>query len=228
MVVLCDLEAMNYVQVFKPLHQHPSADSFLAPIVGHNVVAVANGPTWKMLRNAMNPSFAPGHVKALSGVIVEECLTFRSTLFKLAATGEIFNMEEKGAELIFDVIARIVFNFPLEAQKKGSQALDDLRELVQLTEAGMSLNPLDKLRVWWRRDALTKRLNKEVRGKILERYDLLRSEKVVPSRKDPFSTLDLMLREQLMHAEGVKDLDPEFEKLLLSKYCCPPLHNNRC
>lgn len=218
MVVLCDVEAMNYVQVLKPLHQHPSVDDFLAPMIGHNVIAAANGPTWKMLRNAMNPSFAPAHVKGLSGVIVEECLTFRETLSKLARTGEVFNMEDIGAALIFDVISRIVFNFPLEAQKKGSQALDDLRELVRLTEAGMSLNPLDKVRVWWRRGAVKKRLNREVRSKILERYELLREEKVVPSRKDPYSTLDLMLREQLMHSEGVRDLDTGFEELLLSKY----------
>jgi cytochrome P450 len=51
MVCLTEVEDMNYVQVLKPLHQHPSSDDFLAPIVGRNVVATANGPTWKMLRN---------------------------------------------------------------------------------------------------------------------------------------------------------------------------------
>lgn len=46
---------MNYVQVLKPLHQHPSADDFMAPTVDKNVVAVANGGTWKMLRNVRIP-----------------------------------------------------------------------------------------------------------------------------------------------------------------------------
>jgi cytochrome P450 len=165
----------------------------------------------------MNPSFAPTHVKSLSGIIVDECLTFRDTLSNLASTGEVFNMEDKGAELIFDVIARIVFNFPLEAQKKGSQTLSDLRELVSLTEARMSFNPLDKFKIWWRRGAITKRLNQEIKTKITERYEMLRNEKVVPSRKAPYSTLDLMLREQLMQSDGVKNIDPEFEALLLSK-----------
>ena len=51
MVVLTEVEDMNYVQVFKPLAQHYSADDFMAPVVGRNVVATANGATWKMLRN---------------------------------------------------------------------------------------------------------------------------------------------------------------------------------
>ncbi|KIW04430.1 uncharacterized protein PV09_04700 [Verruconis gallopava] len=216
MVLLTEVEDMNYVQVLKPLQQHPSSNDFLAPMVGRDVVAVVNGPTWKMLRNAMNPSFAPGHVKNLSGIIIEECLTFRSTLSKLARAGRPFDMEVKGAELIFDIIARIVFNFPLAAQKRGSQTLSDLRELVHLVEAGFSMNPLDRLRAWWRRGAVTQRLNSEVKAKILERYQMLREQKVVPSRKDPYSTLDLMLREQLMREEELKDLDLEFDRLLLS------------
>ena len=165
----------------------------------------------------MNPSFASSHVKNLSSIIIEECMTFRSTLKSLARAGKPFDMEAKGAELIFDVIARIVYNFPLDAQRTGSQTLSDLRELTHLVEAGLSLNPVVKLKAWWRRGALTSRLDAAVRGKIVERYELLRSEKVVPSRKDPYSTLDLMLREQLTKADGVREIDPEFEKLLVTK-----------
>lgn len=167
---------------------------------------------------AMNPSFASGHVKNLSAIVVEECATFRETLRKLAREGKPFDMEIKGAELIFDVIARIIYNFPLDAQKSGSQTLSDLRELVHLVEAGFSLNPLDKLKAWWRRGEVTQRLDANVKSKIRERYEALRDEKIVPDRKNPYSTLDLMLREQLMRAEGegLKEIDPEFEKLLVT------------
>lgn len=51
MVCLTEVEDMNYVQVLKPLNQHQSADDFLGAIVGHNVVATANGAVWKGLRN---------------------------------------------------------------------------------------------------------------------------------------------------------------------------------
>ena len=166
----------------------------------------------------MNPSFASGHIKNLSAVVVEECTTFRETLRALAKEGKPFDLEVKGAELIFDVIARIVYNFPLEAQSKGSQTLVDLRELVHLVEAGLSINPIDKLKVWWRRDQVARRLDASVKAKIRERYEALKDDKIVPSRKNPYSILDLMLREQLMQAEGedMKDLDPEFEKLLIT------------
>jgi cytochrome P450 len=167
----------------------------------------------------MNPSFASSHIKNLSSVIIEECMTFRATLNALAKTGKAFDMEAKGAELIFDVIARVIYNFPLDAQRSGSQTLSDLRELVNLVEAGLSMNPIVKAKAWWRRANVKKRVDAAVRGKILERYELLKAEKVVPSRKDPYSTLDLMLREQLMRTdgEGVNELDPEFEKLLITK-----------
>ena len=67
----------------------------------------------------MNPSFASGHVKNLSTVIIEEVTTFRGTLRKLAAEGKPFDMETKGAELIFDVIARIVYNFDMELSRQS-------------------------------------------------------------------------------------------------------------
>lgn len=64
--------------------------------------------------------------------MVDECLPFHRSLDKLAETGETFSMEELAAKLVFDVIARIVFNFPLHAQSKGSQDLDDLREMISI------------------------------------------------------------------------------------------------
>jgi cytochrome P450 len=216
MVISTEVEDMNHIQVFKPLPQHPSSDDFMAPMIGRNVVATANGPTWKMLRNAMNPSFASGHIKHLSKVIVEEVTTFRATLQQLAKQGKPFDLETKGAEVIFDVIARIVYNFPLEAQRKGSQTLSDLRELVHLVEQSFSLNPLNKLKVWMRRDKLSKRLDASIRKVVADRYQILKHEGVVPNRKDPYSTLDLMLREQLMQGKELKEIDREFDQLLIT------------
>ena len=42
---------MNYIQVFKPLAQHQMSDDFMAPMIGRNVIATANGEVWKRLRN---------------------------------------------------------------------------------------------------------------------------------------------------------------------------------
>src|SRR6201999_1542277 len=131
----------------------------LGPIVGRNVIATANGKIWKMLHNAMAPAFAPSHVKNLIPVMTEEVLIFRDTLGKLAKTGEVFSMEDCSAKLIFDIIARIVFHFPLNAQTQGSQYLSDLREMVHLVEAQFSFNPLIKIKAFLRRKAILSRLH---------------------------------------------------------------------
>jgi cytochrome P450 len=55
MVVLTEVEDMNYVQVLKPLQQHFISDDFMAPVIGRGVVATANGAVWKMLRNVSSP-----------------------------------------------------------------------------------------------------------------------------------------------------------------------------
>lgn len=57
----------------------------------------------------------------------------------------------------------------------------------------------------------------------MERFDLLRREKIVPSRKDPFSILDLMLREQLQQespqsgADQKRELSRDYLELLITK-----------
>ena len=95
------------------------------------------------------------------------------------------------------MIARIVFNFPLHAQTKGSRYLDDFHKMIQLLEAQFSWNPFVKIRTFLSRQMTMGRTNSYVRTQIKSRFDLLRDEKIVPSRREPLSILDLMLREQV-------------------------------
>lgn len=196
----------------------------MAPIVGRDNIATSNGKTWKMLHNAMAPAFAPSHVKNLITVITEEVLIFRERLDKLASSGEVFSMEKFGAELIFDVIARIVFHFPLHAQTQGSQYLNDLREMVHLVDTQFSFNPFVKIKAWVRRGAILKRLHSSILNQIMERQLLLLEEGIVPQKKDPYSILDLMLREHIQEQgsdyKGKKatQLTSEYLELLVTKY----------
>jgi len=157
-------------------------------------------------------------------VITEETLIFRETLKDLAKTGEVFSMEEISSKLIFDIIARIVFHFPLHAQTEGSQYLSDLREMVHLVEAQLSFNPLVKIKAFFKRQATMKRLHDSILKQILERYQLLNDEKIVPQKKDPYSILDLMLREHVQQQgsdmKGVKTgkLASDYLELLITKY----------
>lgn len=176
----------------------------------------------------MAPAFSWSHIRNLTSVILEECELFRAALDKYAGTGETFSMEEAGSRLTFDVIARVVFNVRLFAQTTGGEYLDDLKEMIRLadgaTDISVQFNPVARLRLWWQRGRVLGRLHPGIRKKIWERFELLRSEGVVPRKKDPDSILDLMLREKV--ASGLdkgSTLSAEDEKMLLTKYvpsCC--------
>lgn len=128
---------MDQVHVKRAFPQHKLSDDFMAPIIGRNSIATSNGKTWKMLHNAMAPALAHSHVKNLITIITEEVLTFRERLDKLAKSGEVFSMEQYGAELIFDVIARIIHQAEfarLDAPASpgvSSPAAEDIAMLIQ-------------------------------------------------------------------------------------------------
>src|SRR5205807_572366 len=153
---------------------------------------------------AMAPAFAPAHVKNLVPVMTEEVLIFQNTIDEYAKTGEAFSLEEEAAKLIFDVIARIVFHFPLHAQTQGSQYLNDLREMVTLVDSQFSFNPLVKIRSMLRKRTILGRLHSSIRKQIMERYRLLKDERIVPQKRNPYSVLDLMLREHVQEDGGTE------------------------
>ncbi|KAK5997926.1 Cytochrome P450 monooxygenase acrF-like protein [Cladobotryum mycophilum] len=212
-VVLSNPELSDQVSVAERLPQHTVAEEFVSRIVGPNVIATVNGPIWKKLHTAMSPAFSWSHIRSLTDLIVDECQLFRKALDEKARTGEVFSFEDLGAKLIFDVIARVVFNVPLNAQTSGSSYFDDLRELVHFADAQtditLMLNPIKQLKNKWRKHKILRRLNPSIMAKINERLALLRSESVVPSRKDPNSILDLMLRE---YAQASKEGKQIFDK----------------
>ncbi|KAG9231339.1 cytochrome P450 [Amylocarpus encephaloides] len=203
MIILTDPDLMSKVAVNMALPIHPLAEEVLRPIVGKNVIAGVNGALWKKSHKAMAPAFSWSHVRNMSPVMVDECLTFQKTLDRYADSGEVFSMVNEGGKLIFDVIARLVFNFSLHAQTEGSQDLEDLKAMVGLAEAALSWDPILKLKTFLPRRRIFNRLQISIGGKIRERLALLREGKIVPSRKDPHSILDLMLREHVEeHAAG--------------------------
>jgi cytochrome P450 len=196
------------------------AEALMSNFVGPNVVATANGPVWKKLHNAMAPSFLMSHVRTLTGLMTEETLLFRDRLKKLATSGP-FSFEEECAKLIFDIVGQIVFNFPLNAQTQGSPYLDDLKEIQSLVNQSLTMDPLVKFKVWMKKDAVRRRLDASISKKINERLGRMRDEKLMPSKRDFLSILDLMLRETLVKDDlnGFKtaELPKEELDLLVTK-----------
>ncbi|KAH8596814.1 cytochrome P450 [Bisporella sp. PMI_857] len=220
-VILIEPELMDSVQVTRSFDQHRIGDDLMNALVGRNVIATANGAIWKKLHGGMAPAFLMPHVRSLSGLMADETMIFRNTLLNLAKSGKVFSMEAEAAKAIFDIVGRIVFNFPVNAQTEGSSYLNDLKETQELVNQLLSMNPLVKLKVYLRRSFVRKRIDISVTKKILERLALLREEKIVPSRKDPLSILDLMLRDTLLKddlqtAPKTAQLPPEELKLLVT------------
>lgn len=223
MVVLNDPALMSQVTIFKDLPKHPRVDNVMAPTIGRNNIASSNGLIWKKTHSALAPTFSWSHIRNLTGAIIDETLHFRNTLDRLAKSGEVFSFEEESAKLIFDVTARLVFNVPLYAQTKGSSYLNDIREMIRLAESQLSWDPIVQFKTFFRRQIILRRLHPSLKKQIVERYTWLKRENVIPSRKDPFSILDLMLRDKLQETgkEGKpSDLEPEFMNLLVVKYAC--------
>ncbi|KAI0384680.1 cytochrome P450 [Hypomontagnella monticulosa] len=218
-VILTEPELMDAVQVTRVYNQHRIAQDTLAGIIGDDVVATVNGPVWKKLHNAMAPALVPSHVRTLTGVMADETLIFRERLRTLANSGTVFSLEHELSKLLYDIIGRIVFNLPLHAQTKGSSYHKDLMEIMKLVNEQLSMNPLVKLKVMWQKAPVRKRVDVSVTAKVKERFAALRSENIVPSRKDPLSILDLMLRETVLQAgtgKGTKAVElPEKELELL-------------
>ncbi len=223
-VIVTDIDLMDHVHVKRVYPQHKSAGDYMDLVMGRDNISTANGKLWKMLHNAMAPAFAPSHIKNLIPVMTEEALIFRNTLDDYAKTGEVFSMEETAAKLIFDIVARIVFHFPLHAQTQGSQYLNDLREMVKLMESQLSFNPLVKIRAFIRRRIILNRLHPSMANHIMERYRLLNDERIVPQKKNPYSILDLMLRDHVQQqgsdSKGTTagKLTSEYLDLLITKY----------
>lgn len=200
-LVLGKRELMDQVQVLKPEPMHALTGSVLDPIMGPGVIAAANGPLWKRLHNSIAPAFAWSHIRSLVPMIADECETFRETLSRLAESGETFSMERRATELIFDAISRTLFNYSLEAQKGGNKVLRDIQAMVALTEASISINPFVWIPAWLKRGHIRRRVASFVEHQARLRYQLLKENKIVPSRKDPDSILDLLLREHMQKIE---------------------------
>ncbi|KAM0207741.1 hypothetical protein ACHAPA_011177, partial [Fusarium lateritium] len=228
-VVITDPKLIELAPVPRPLPVHPQTDEFLSLMVGKGCIAALNGVLWKKMHNATSPVFSPTHIRNLTGVMVDEAVVFRSQLERLSTTGEIFSMEEVVSRVVFDIVARVVFDAPLHTQTAGSQEHADFRGLVNLarqeTDIRVAYNPFIQIPRRWKRRQVVKRLESSLLNRIYSRLELLLSQGVVPSRQNPISVLDLILREYVEasiykgekdHSKPVK-LSKADETLILSK-----------
>lgn len=216
-VVITNPDLSDQVAITKRLPRHRMTDEYISPVVGLNFIATSNGAMWKQLHTAMSPAFSWSHIRNLTDVIADECVLYCKTLDRCAESGEVFSMEQVGAKLIFDIIGRIIFNIRLHAQTTGTPYLNDLRELIAIADAqtniAAALNPVSRVKMWMRKNRVLKRMNPSIMQTIEQRLAVLQGENAVPSRKDPNSILDLMLREFMFAGQDSGTLENKRAKL---------------
>lgn len=162
----------------------------------------------------------PRYIKTLLGSITDQALTFHERL-KLLADKEVFSMEEELSKLLFDIIGSIVFGFPLDAQKSGSQILTDLKYLLGSFHASFTTwNPITKFRIRLKQRGATKRVNTYIADKAKERFAVMKDEKEPPTRRNASSILDRVLLEKIEDSGGGRkeELDAEYLQLVVDKY----------
>ncbi|KAF5722993.1 cytochrome P450 monooxygenase [Fusarium mundagurra] len=204
MVVITDPKLLDNSSLPKPLPIHPFTAVFLKPMFGEGTMAATNGALWKKMATAVSPAFSMGYVLGITNIMVDECLLFQEKLEELAVGGDVFSMEELVAKLVFGIVSTVTFGEPQYSQTIGSQILKDLRDLVNLaqgeTDPLIAYNPMVQIPRRWKRHRVVSRLDSSLRQKVSECVERIVHEGVVPSRQNPRSIMDLLVRE---HAEAV-------------------------
>jgi cytochrome P450 len=218
-MIIISGEAAAQVSTLRPYPINTYVRDLLTPIIAQNIIPTANGSLWKMLHHILGPAFVPRYIKTLLGSITDEALSFHETL-KVLANKEAFSMEEELSKVLFDIIGSIVFGFPLDAQKSGSQILTDLKYLLGSFQVSFSTwNPITKFRIRLKQRGATKRVNSYIEDKARERFAVMKDEKEPPTRRNASSILDRVLLEKIQDGGDRKEeLDAEYLQLVVDKY----------
>jgi cytochrome P450 len=229
MVVITNPRLMDNSSLPKPLPLHPITAVFMKPMLGEGTMAAANGALWRKIATAVSPAFSMSYVRSMTSIMVDECLFFQQQLDKLAVTGDVFSMKELIAKLVFGIASTVTLGEPQYSQTIGSQTLKGSRDLVNLAQGEMDLrisyNPAVQIPRRWKRRQIASRLDISLIERVNGCVDRIVKEGVVPSRQNPRSIMDLLLRD---HVEAVmgrrkKGLDYQMqiskldENLILSK-----------
>ncbi|KAF5666480.1 cytochrome P450 monooxygenase [Fusarium circinatum] len=203
-VVITDPKLLDNSSLPKPLPIHPFTAVFMKPMFGEGTMAATSGASWRKMATVVSPAFSMGHVLGMTNVMVDECLLFQEKLDELAVGGDVFSMEELVAKLVFGIVSIVTLGEPQYSQTVGSQILEDLRDLVNLaqgeTDPLIAYSSMVQIPRRWKRRRIVRRLERSLRGKVNGCVERIVQEGVVPSRQNPKSILDLLVRE---HAQVV-------------------------
>lgn len=198
MVLIRDPNLADHVYTTKGLHQHQTGAEFVDPYFGENVIAVTNGQIWKTLHNDLAPGLSWSSIRNLTGVVFSEAAIFRERLGELADSNEVFSLETMVGRMLFDVSGLTIFNERLKSQTGGTLLLENMTrvmdQLERHTDLANRLDPVRNLKLIWQLPRLKSSIDKSVRETVQMRLENLLDRDQLPSRANPDSVLDSMLR----------------------------------
>ena len=155
------------------------------------------GEEWKAHRKRFNSGFAPQHLVTLLPQILQKTSIFTAKLDKIAASGEVVEMDPICTNLTFDIIGALIMNLDFGAQGDDSlchPVVKDFRDLVEtFTDTG---------RIWlWlnvpvriRRVICSRRSDSSIKAAILQKFDEIKQTQHASKKKDR-SVLALALQD---------------------------------
>lgn len=211
-IVVVDPDAALSILTSNAFPKHPQIETFLRPFTGRGSIAASNGDRWKYNHRMVGGGFTASHIKSMLGMIAEEGLIFHERLKGMAESGEPIGLEEETSKAIFDVIGKIAFGFSLGAQKEGSPLLEDLRGSIDPATVVFAAKWWDlrtRFSAWNKLRGIKNRVYDTLTAEIKKRYDTMRDEKELPSRRKAKSIMDRIIVDR-MQDQPNKPLDRQF------------------
>lgn len=197
-LVVTDPDAAMQLLTVTPTLKHPEIGKYMDPVIGRNNIVAVNGEPWKTAHRMLGSGFSPSFVKPMLTMIADHVLVFHERLRLLAENGQSFSLEREMGKAVFDVIGTIVFGISLDAQGAGSPLLEDLIELVEyLNFLIVAWNPFTKLVKYLNIRTVRKRSSAVVEEAVLERYEIMKDEKQLPTRRQAKSIMDRMVADYI-------------------------------
>jgi cytochrome P450 len=212
-VCVTDPDVALHMTVARNHPKHPAEGLMIDPIIGKGNIVTTDGPRWKHLHKMLAPAFSIQHISALRPMVAAEVMKFRSILHKKAETGEIFRLEDSTQHLTFDVITTATFGRSLDAQTKGSEALEHFDNMCRtFMHSRESWNIFRNFFINRKRDVYRAKLDAIVTKLIKERFDIVQRDQLDLSEKRGLGIMDLILRDHLdeVRQKDAKELDAEF------------------
>ncbi|RAR06491.1 glycoside hydrolase family 3 protein [Stemphylium lycopersici] len=212
-VVITDPDLALHMTAHRNHPKHPAEGAMLDPLIGKGNIVTSDGLRWKHLHKMLSPAFSISHITKMRPMVATEVMKFRSILHKKAGSGESFRLEDITQHLTFDVIVSATFGRSLDAQTKGSTALQHFEDMCRAYMISReSINFVRNFFANRKRDFEKAKLDANIAALVTERFEIVRRDNLDLSEKRGLGIMDLILRDYLADPQRIEatELDPMF------------------